>query len=188
MTKPVLQVVIASTRKVRVGDKVAAWFVEETRAHDAFEVEVIDLLELDLPFMDEPNHPSLGKYEYEHTIRWSETVKRADAFVFVHPEYNFGYTAPLKNAIDYLNKEWARKPVTLVSYGGISGGLRAAQMLKQVVTTVGMVPAMSAVPIPFVAKHIDNDVFAATDIMKKGAHTALDELLELHGALKTIRN
>lgn len=187
MTRPVLQILIASTRQVRVGDKVGAWFIDEARQHGAFEIDVVDLRELDLPFMDEPNHPRLGKYQYEHTIKWSQTVSRADAFVFVHPEYNFGYTAPLKNAIDYLSKEWNRKPVTFVSYGGVSGGLRAAQMLKQVVTTVGMVPAVNAVPIPFVAKHIEDNAFVANDIMKQGAHTALDELLELHGALSTLR-
>ncbi len=187
MSKPLLQVIVASVRTVRVGRHVADWFVEEARKHGAFDVELVDLRDVNLPFHDEPHHPRTGNYVHEHTIRWSETISRADAFVFVHPEYNFGFSAPLKNAIDYLNREWQRKPVTFVSYGGISAGLRAAQMLKQVVTTLGMVPGMNAVPIPFVATHIDDGRFQPTGVMNDSVVAALDELVELHGALAPLR-
>jgi NAD(P)H-dependent FMN reductase len=131
---PKLGIVIASTRPGRVGLPVAEWISGIAREHAGFDVQVIDLAELDLPFMDEPKHPRLHQYEHEHTIRWSETVDEIDAFLFVMPEYNFGFTAPLKNAIDYLHHEWAYKPVGLVTYGGVSAGTRAAQMIKQVVT------------------------------------------------------
>ena len=85
--------------------------------------------------MDEPKHPRLREYEHQHTKDWSARVEAADAFVFVHPEYNYGITAPLKNALDYLSQEWNYKPLGLVSYGGVSAGTRAAQMIKQVATT-----------------------------------------------------
>ncbi|MEU6106472.1 NADPH-dependent FMN reductase, partial [Streptomyces flaveolus] len=81
---------------------------------------------------------------------WSAEVAEADAFVFVMPEYNYGYNAELKNAIGYLHNEWQYKPVGMVSYGGVSAGTRAAQMIEQVVTTLKMTPVFEAVSIPFV--------------------------------------
>ena len=122
---PTLQIIIASVRAGRVGLPVAEWFTARARSHGGFELDVADLAELALPLMDEPNHPRLRRYTQPHTLEWSARVDAADAFVFVHPEYNYGYTAPLKNALDYLNQEWAYKPVGFVSYGGISAGTRA---------------------------------------------------------------
>lgn len=130
---PVLQIIIGSTRPVRSGEPVAQWFADLARADGRFEVELVDLKEVGLPLLDEPNHPRLQQYTQPHTHRWSEIVSRADAYVFVHPEYNHGYNAALKNALDYLFLEWQGKPASFVSYGGVSGGLRAVQMLKQVV-------------------------------------------------------
>src|SRR3954466_1851448 len=114
---PKLQVIIASTRPGRVGLPVGRWFHDRAVKHGGFDVELVDLAEVNLPFMDEPHHPRLGRYEHQHTKDWSARIASGDAFVFVLPEYNYGITAPLKNAIDYLNREWAHKPVGLVSYG-----------------------------------------------------------------------
>jgi len=155
VSQPVLQVVIASTRPGRVGGHVADWFVERARVHGGFEVEVVDLAEVDLPLLDEPNHPRLHHYTKQHTLRWSETISRGDAYVFVMPEYNYGINAALKNAIDYLFVEWQDKAVSFVSYGGVSGGLRAVQMLKQVISALKMVPTQDAVVLPFVRQYID---------------------------------
>ncbi len=128
-----LLVIIASTRPGRIGPTIADWFVGQATEHGGFDVEVADLAEIDLPLLDEPAHPATGKYVHQHTKDWSALVDSADAFVFVMPEYNHSYTAPLKNAIDYLNREWAYKPVGFVSYGGVSGGLRAVQAIKPVI-------------------------------------------------------
>jgi NAD(P)H-dependent FMN reductase len=186
--RPRLLVVIASTRPGRVGLPVGRWFDAQARAHDAFEVEVADLQELDLPFMDEPNHPRLGQYTHQHTKDWSATVNRADAFAFVMPEYNYSLTAPLKNAIDFLHQEWLYKPVGLVSYGGVSGGTRAAQMVKQVVTTLKMTPLPEAVAIPFVAKLIDDDgEFVPNETIEQSAKAMLDELVRVSVALAVLR-
>jgi NAD(P)H-dependent FMN reductase len=175
---PKLSVVIASTRPGRAGVPIAGWFAARTRAHGAFDVELIDLAEVDLPFMDEPNHPMLRQYEHDHTKAWSARVDAADAFVFVTPEYNYGFTAPLKNAIDYLHAEWQYKPVGFVSYGGVAAGTRAVQMLKQVVTTLKMVPLVEAVNIPFHPQFIDEDgVVQANDDMELAAAAMLDELV-----------
>ena len=127
--QPALLIVIASTRPGRVGLPVGRWFEDRARAHGGFRVTVADLAELRLPLVDEPNHPRLRKYTQPHTRKWSEIVDAADAFAFVMPEYNYSFTAPLKNAIDYLHQEWQYKPVGLVSYGGVSAGTRAAAAL-----------------------------------------------------------
>src|SRR3954464_13099564 len=122
---PTLQIIIASTRPGRVGLPVADWFVARAGAHGGFSLDVADLAVIDLPMMDEPNHPRLQRYEHQHTKDWSARVGAADAFVMITPEYNHSYNAPLKNAIDFLHKEWEYKPVGFVSYGGIAAGTRA---------------------------------------------------------------
>ena len=175
---PKLHVILASTRPGRAGEPIADWFVERAVAHGAFEVELVDLAEVALPFMDEPNHPRLRRYTHEHTKAWSARVDSADAFVFVTPEYNYGLTAPLKNAIDYLHYEWQFKPVGFVSYGGVAAGTRAVQMLKQVVTTLKMVPLFEAVNIPFHTQLIDEEgALEANEVMVKAAAAMLDELV-----------
>jgi NAD(P)H-dependent FMN reductase len=186
---PTLQIIIASTRPGRVGLPVARWFESRARAHGGFEVEVVDLAEIDLPFVDEPNHPRLRQYTQQHTRDWSAKVDAADAFVFVMPEYNYGFNAPLKNAIDYLHQEWLYKPVGLVSYGGVAAGTRAAQMIKQVVTTLKMTPLNEAVSIPFVARFIDDEgQVQANEVMEQSADAMLAELVRVEAALKPLRS
>jgi NAD(P)H-dependent FMN reductase len=181
-------VVIASTRPGRVGLPVGEWFAKRARAHAGFELEVVDLAELDLPFMDEPNHPRFHKYTQQHTKDWSAQVDAADAFVFVMPEYNYGFTAPLKNAIDFLHVEWEYKPVGFVSYGGVAAGTRAVQQLKQVVTTLKMTPLFEAVSIPFVAQFIDDEgELQANETMENAATAMLDELVRVAAALAPLR-
>src|SRR5690606_31558155 len=146
---PKLQIIIASTRPGRQGPAVAKWFTDAAERHGAFEVELVDLAEVNLPLLDEPNHPRLKEYEHEHTIAWSRKIDEADAFVFVTPEYNSSSPPALVNALNYLYQEWNYNPVGFVSYGGISGGLRSVQMTKNIVTTLKMVPIVEAVSIPF---------------------------------------
>jgi NAD(P)H-dependent FMN reductase len=185
---PKLSIVIASTRPGRAGAPIADWFGARARAHNAFDVELIDLAENALPFMDEPYHPRLRRYQHDHTKAWSARVDAADAFVFVTPEYNYGFTAPLKNAIDYLHAEWQHKPVGFVSYGGVAAGTRAVQMLKQVVTTLRMLPLVEAVNIPFHPQFIDEDgVVQANDVMEQAAAAMLDELVIAESALRERR-
>jgi NAD(P)H-dependent FMN reductase len=137
--------------------------------------------------MDEPDHPRLRRYTHAHTKRWSATVEASDAFVFVTPEYNYGYTAPLKNAIDYLHFEWQYKPVGFVSYGGVAAGTRAVQQLKQVVTTLKMTPLFEAVSIPFHTQFIDDGVVAANEVMEQAADAMLAELVRVQAALRPLR-
>jgi NAD(P)H-dependent FMN reductase len=180
VSKPCLQIVTASTRPTRAGASVGAWVAETARAHGGFEAEVVDLARLDLPVLNEPHHPATGKYVHDHTKQWSATVRRAQAFVLVTPEYNHGYPASLKNALDYLGKEWWYKAVGFVSYGGVSAGLRATAQLKQVVTALRMVPVADAVSIPFVAERLeDSGDFRSDDGLDAAAKKMFDELLSV---------
>jgi NAD(P)H-dependent FMN reductase len=185
---PRLHVVIASTRPGRVGPAVATWFTEIAEKFAEFDVHLVDLAEFGLPLLDEPHHPAERTYTKQHTREWSASVDAADAFVFVAPEYNYGINAALKNAIDYLYFEWQYKPVGFVSYGNTSAGLRAAQMTKQVVTTLKMVPLTETVAIHFVGKHIDEEGrFAGTDAMADAAAGMLEELHRVAVALAPLR-
>jgi NAD(P)H-dependent FMN reductase len=185
---PTLMIVIASTRPGRVGVPVAEWFHRHAIDHGHFNIDLVDLAALDLPMMDEPNHPKMRRYTQEHTRLWSARVEAADAFAFVMPEYNYGFNAALKNAIDYLHHEWKHKPLGFVSYGGVSGGTRAVQMVKQVVSGVNMVPLGTAVSIPFVRQFLDDDnQVQPNDTMEEAAPDLLDELARLEHALRELR-
>ena len=130
MTDPIRTVlIVSSTRQGRLGPTIADWVFAEARQRDDLDVEVVDLAEAMLPatLTNEPD---------ESVQRFAATIDAADAFIVVVPEYNHGYPAPLKQAIDWLYAEWAAKPVALVTYGGISGGLRAGEQLRQVFAEV----------------------------------------------------
>jgi NAD(P)H-dependent FMN reductase len=184
-----LEIIVASTRPGRIGLPVAQWINDVAVKHGAFDpVELVDLAEWNLPLMDEPSHPRFRRYQNQHTKDWSAKIDQADAFLLVMPEYNYGYTAPLKNAIDYLHQEWAYKPVGLVSYGGVAAGARAAQMIKQVLTALSMMPLPEAVQIPFVAQFLDADgAIRPNEVMEKAAAVMLDELARWSDALVPLR-
>jgi NAD(P)H-dependent FMN reductase len=184
-----LHVVIASTREGRQGAFVGGWFHSYAKAHGKFNVELVDLAVVNLPLLDEPKHPRFHQYEHEHTKAWSAIVERADAFVFVTPEYDFGAPAALLNAIHYLSREWAYKAVGFVSYGGVSAGLRGVQMTKQVVGSLKMVSMVEAVAIPFFGQFIDTEAgtFDPGEVQEKAAGAMLDELLKWTNALEPLR-
>jgi NAD(P)H-dependent FMN reductase len=184
-TRPLLQVIVASTRPGRIGGAFGDWFTALATEHGGFDVEKIDLAEVNLPFVDEPNHPKLRAYQHQHTKDWSATIDRADAYVFVTPEYNYGYNAVLKNALDFLCHEWADKAVTFVSYGGIAGGTRAVQQLKQVVTTLRMVPIFESVNVAFAPQKLTEERTVAPDPLLDAAGVqTLDELLRVTHLLR----
>lgn len=185
---PKLTIVIASLREGRGAEAVARWFVDRARQHGKFEVQVADLKELKLPLLDEPHHPRLKKYVHESTKRWSAIVDGSDAFVFVSAEYNYSTPPALVNALDTVYHEWTYKPVAFVTYGGISGGLRAMQMTRTMVTAFKMMPMVEAVNIPFYAQLVQDGVFNANETQEKAVPVMLDELLRWSEALKTLRH
>jgi NAD(P)H-dependent FMN reductase len=133
-------IIIGSTRVGRVGPTVAGWFARQAEHRPDVELDVLDLLELDLP-------PVLSRERHAGVDAYRERLARCDAFVVVTPEYNHGYPAPLKQAIDLVHVEWQAKPVGFVSYGGMAGGLRAVEQLRQVFAEVHVVTVRDCVSL-----------------------------------------
>jgi NAD(P)H-dependent FMN reductase len=182
-----LTIVLASVRDGRAGEAIAQWFVARAKEHGKFDVELADLKELNLPILNEPDHPRLKKYIHESSKRWSAIVGGSDAFVFVTPEYNYTMPPALVNALDTVYHEWTYKPVGFVSYGGVSGGIRSVQTGKLMVTCFKMMPMVEAVNIPFYTQLMENGVFKSNELHDKAVPVMLDELLRWANALKTLR-
>jgi NAD(P)H-dependent FMN reductase len=134
-----IQLIIGSTRPGRVGPQIANWMMDNLPKPQSVDYEVIDIVDWKLPIFDEPIHPSMNQYEHAHTKAWSQKIKEADAYIFLTPEYNSGYPASLKNAIDYLYHEWTDKPVMIASYG-VGGGPTASAQLRQIAERLKMRP------------------------------------------------
>jgi NAD(P)H-dependent FMN reductase len=181
-----LHVIAVSTRPGRNGIHIARWVDTLACEHGKFDVALVDLAEVNLPLMDEPNHPRLRQYTKEHTKKWSALVDAADAFVFVAPEYNYSMAPSLVNAVDYLQQEWKYKAAGIVSYGGVSGGLRATQMAKQLLTAVGVMPAAD-VPIPMFPQFLVDGTWTPNEIMTKSVGAMLDEVFKWATATRTLR-
>ena len=135
---PIL-VIVGSLRPRRIGPRVAQWVAEVGREGHPGPFEVVDLKDWPLPMDDESGVPAAGVYAFEHTRAWSRKIVGARAFIFVTPQYNWGYPAPLKNALDHLYAEWGDKPVMIVTYGG-HGGARCGEQLRQVCEGLHMLP------------------------------------------------
>lgn len=187
--KPNLLIVISSTRPGRKGKSIGDWVYDRAVASGLFNVHLADLALLDLPMMDEPNHPRLKTYIHDHTRAWSAIVERADAFVFVTPEYNHSFNAPLKNAIDYLSQEWAYKPVAFVSYGGVAGGARAVYALRPIVAQLKMMAIPEGVTMQAFTQYFDGEGnFHPSEQLEGGATGMLAELEKWAKALAPLRH
>lgn len=152
-------IIVGSIREGRIGLPIAQWVRAEAEKTGDFEIDFVDLKELNLPFMDEPKHPRLQEYTHQHTKDWSARVDAAEAYIFVTPEYNWSFSPALKNAIDYLSNEWWRKPYGFVSYGGVSAGSRGATALIPVLVGVGLVRVGANVELNFAGQQISDGVF-----------------------------
>lgn len=184
---PKLMIVLGSVREGRIGKPIADWVHETAKADGRFDVDLVDLAELNLPMMDEPNHPRMKQYTKPYTKAWSERVESADGFLFVFPEYNHSYSPAIKNAIDYLHSEWFRKPVGFVNWGGNSGGTRAQAALRPVVANLGMVMTMGNIEINFPGNHLNNGVFTPNEQQATVLQLQLDEIDQLTRALAPLR-
>lgn len=145
---PLIQIVVGTTREGRFSERVTGWLQDRLSVRDDIAVEVVDLRDHPLPFYDQPRPPAytLRDYPDEHVARWGRTVDRADGYVVVTGEYNHGYPAVLKNALDHAFCELHRKPITFVGYGNV-GGARAIEQLRLVAVELEMAPLRHAVHI-----------------------------------------
>ncbi|MFT8536834.1 NADPH-dependent FMN reductase [Bifidobacterium aquikefiri] len=131
-----IAIILGSTRPTRISPTLGTWIADALRGH-GLDVEIIDLIQVDLPFLNEPEQPSLHLYRNESTKRWSEIVSQYDGFILLSAQYNWGYPEVLKNALDTLYDEWRGKPVSVVTYGG-HGGFQAALALGLVLRGLRM--------------------------------------------------
>jgi NAD(P)H-dependent FMN reductase len=137
---PKILVIVGSTRARRICPQIADWVAQVGRETVSAQFEVVDLRDWPLPMDDEPDIPAAGaEYAFDHTRAWSRKVSEGGAIVFVSPQYNWGYPAPLKNALDHLYREWSGKPAMIVTYGS-RGGNRCAPQLRQVLDGLRMKP------------------------------------------------
>lgn len=153
-----ITVILGSVRTGRAGKAIADWVMKQTEQYQGDLVfELLDLKELNLPFMDEPVSPMASDdYVHEHTKKWSHMVKAIDGFVIVTPEYNHGYPPVLKNAIDFLYNEWKDKPVGLVGYGG-SGARASIRQLREILLFTGMKPLEEQVGVGKIWEALDEN-------------------------------
>lgn len=176
-----LALIVGSTREGRFGATVGRWFAAEARRRPDIELEVLDLADVDLPAV----HPRSATPAVD---AFAERIDRADAFVVVTPEYNHGYPASLKHAIDLVHDEWQAKPVGFVSYGGISGGLRAVEQLRQVFAELHATTVRDSVVFPMVWNLFDDDGRPyAPEGCSAAAKVMLDQLAWWAAALRTAR-
>jgi NAD(P)H-dependent FMN reductase len=169
-----IAIVVGSTRPGRRGDQVARWVHQQATAREPSavrtEYELVDLAEVGLPLLDEPEPAAIGSYRREHTRQWSQLVASFDGFVFVTPEYNHAMPAALKNAIDYLFAEWNDKAAAFVSYG-LTGGVRAVEQLRLTLAEVKVACVRSQV-----ALNLFTD-FAIADMAEPGTFRPADHHL-----------
>src|SRR5665213_2552336 len=183
-----LKIISSTVRPGRKGPIVGNWITGLAKQNGNFNVEFIDLGELNLPMMDEPNHPVMKMYKHDHTKKWSAKIDEADAFIFVTGEYDYNYPAPLRNALEYLNHEWGYKAAGIVSYGGVSAGTRATNSLKSDLSTFRIVPLQETVNFPFFNQNInDQNEFVANETSLKAADSMFRQLLRWTKGLKLIR-
>jgi NAD(P)H-dependent FMN reductase len=180
-------IIVGSVRPGRIGLPIAEWVRGEVEKTGKFEIDFVDLKELALPFMDEPAHPRLKQYTQPHTIAWSERVETAEAFIFVTPEYNYSYSPALKNALDFLNQEWWRKPVGFVSYGGVSGGTRGMAGLLPALASLGLVRVGANVELNYAGKQVVDGVFQPQEKDLAILAHELEEIATLALALAPVR-
>lgn len=187
-----IKIIIGSTRQGRFGDKPAQWIQDEISKMDGVESEVLDLRDYSMPFFNEAMGPAMIPEPYTDKVvqKWTAKIAEADGFIMISPEYNHGYAAVLKNALDYVYKEWNRKPVGFVSYGGVSGA-RSVEQLRQVVVELQMAPIRSAIHFPtdkwmpvLMGKSSSDELFTAT---KDNLEKFMDDLLWWTKALKVAR-
>ncbi len=172
-----IKVILGSIRTGRAGKKIADWVIKASKEYKGdIDFELIDLKEINLPFLDEPASPmSSDNYVHQHTIKWSNIIKDSDGFIFVTPEYNHGYSPVLKNAIDFLYKEWQGKSVGFVGYGG-SGARDSIRQLKEVVTFIGMKPIEEQIGIGHIWESIDENGNVKSEYIRGDIHNLFKQL------------
>ena len=181
-----IAIIIGSTRPGRNGEAVAKWVFELASKRSDASFELVDILDFNLPVLDEPMSPAMGQYTKSHTKAWSEKIASFDAYVFVTPEYNHGIAGGLKNALDFLYKEWNNKVAGFVSYG-IANGVRAVEHLRLVLAELQIATVRSQVALSLFTDFENFRTFKPASFHEKSVHAMLDQVVAWGGALQTLR-
>jgi len=181
-----IAIILGSTRPGRKGEAVARWVYEIAQKRSDAEFELVDIKDFNLPLLDELEPPIMRKYTQPHTKAWSTKIDSFDAYVFVTPEYNHATSGALKNAIDFLYREWNNKAAGFVGYGG-SGGTRAVENLRLVMGELQIADVRAQVALSFSTDFENFSVFKPAPKQEKSVNNMLDQVIAWGGALKTLR-
>jgi NAD(P)H-dependent FMN reductase len=179
-------IIIGSTRPGRNGEAVAKWVHEHAKKRGDADYELVDLKDFNLPHLDEPVPPSMAQYSKEHTKQWSAKVASFDAYVFVTPEYNHSTSGALKNAIDFVYREWNNKAAGFVSYGSV-GGTRAVEHLRLIMGELQVADVRAQVALSLMTDFENYSVFKPNPAHEATLKTMLDQLVAWGTALKSVR-
>jgi NAD(P)H-dependent FMN reductase len=179
-------IILGSTRPGRNGEAVAKWVYEFAVKKGGAEFELVDLLDYSLPLLDEPVPPSRQMYSQEHTKKWSAKIDSLDAFLFVTPEYNHSTSGALKNAIDYLFKEWGNKAAGFVGYGGYMGA-RAVEHLRLIMGEVRVACVRPQVGFSLFTDFENFRTFKPGPMHEANMKALIDEVIAWGTAMKTLR-
>lgn len=182
-----VQIILGSTRPNRLGKQVADWVHKVTKKRTDIEVELVDVLDYNLPLLDEPMPPMMNQYSKDHTKKWSEKIAEADGYIFVSAEYNHNVPAALKNAVDFLYHEWTNKSLGFVSYGS-NGGSRAVESWRQTASELQMADVKEQLML-----HLDTDfenysVFQPNEKHEAQLNKVVDQVKAWGDALKPLRS
>lgn len=181
-------IVTGSTRPGRKNEAVARWIYDLAKKRKDAEFELVDIADYNLPLLDEPMPPSRGEYTREHTKRWAEKIASFDAYVFVTPEYNHGISGALKNAIDFLYREWNNKAAGFVSYGGSASGARAVEQLRLVMGELMVADVRAQVLFSLLTDFENFTKFNPDPRRGREVNTMLDQVIAWGSALKAVRS
>ncbi|RKH04075.1 NADPH-dependent oxidoreductase [Corallococcus praedator] len=179
-------IVVGSTRPGRKADAVANWVHGIAKKRTDAEYDIVDIQDFNLPLLDEPTPPSQGKYTQPHTLAWAAKVAAYDAYVFVTPEYNHSTSGALKNALDFVYREWNNKAAGFVGYGS-AGGVRAVEQLRLIAAELQMATVRAQVQLSLFTDFENFAVFKPDPSKEKGVSTLLDQLVSWGTALQTVR-
>lgn len=178
-------IIIGSTRPGRAGEAVAKWVFEQSKKRQDAAFELVDLLDYNLPILDEPYPAAMQQYTKDHTKKWAAKIAEFDGFIFVTPEYNHATSGALKNALDYLYQEWTNKAAGFVSYGAI-GGARAVESLRPIMSQLKIADIGDQVMLSLFTDFKDG-AFTPDPRHEKSLEGVFDQVIAWSTALKTLR-
>jgi NAD(P)H-dependent FMN reductase len=180
-------IIVGTTRPGRHADAVAMWVHDHASKRTNAEFQIVDIADFHLPLLDEPMPPSMGQYAKDHTKAWAAKIASLDGFIFVTPEYNHGIPGSLKNAIDFIYKEWNNKAAGIVSYGTV-GGVRSAEQLRQVLGEMQIADVRASVSLSLFDDFEAFRAFKPRPQLEASLEPLFDQLLAWAGALKPLRS